>query len=175
MTNNTQIPRLVRWRNALLMSGERGPKLHIRTTLLTLSVRANTDSLEFFMPVSELADWLGVSKRTAERHLRDALDSGWITQLRRGHSGGNASVYRLTVGDTVNPSGDLTKKRPAPTADTYVGTDTDDGGLPTDTSVDYRHLRRGSTDTGVGPTVITDTTVKTGTVRFPVMTDEPDF
>lgn len=157
----TKIPNLVRWRNALLMSGEVGPKPTVRATLLTLSVRANIDNLTFYMPVSELAEWMGVNKRTAERYLSDALESGWLVQLRRGNSGGNASAYRLSLGATENPDGVLKKKNP-----TTVNID---GGLPTELTVDYRQNCRGSTVKTVGPTV------KTVTTETTVFNDEPDF
>ncbi|MBS4104305.1 helix-turn-helix domain-containing protein [Tsukamurella paurometabola] len=117
-----------RWRNALLCSGAQGPKPAVRATLLTLAVRADKNELTFFMTVAELAEWMGVTKRTAERHLAEALESGWLEQVRRGRTG-RATDYRLLIGDTPNPDGRI----PNPTELTASPNPTDlAGSNPTD-------------------------------------------
>lgn len=99
-----RVPAIVRWQNSLLCAGSRGPKPSVRATLLTMAVRADNNKLTFYMPVSEIAEWMGVSKSSAERNLNAALKSGWLIQTRRGRTG-SPSDYMLRFGVSDNPEG----------------------------------------------------------------------
>ncbi|MEC4614613.1 hypothetical protein [Tsukamurella tyrosinosolvens] len=97
------------------------------------------NELKFYMPVSEIAQWMGVAKRTAERYLAEALESGWLRQVDRGNSHGFASSYELLFGGTDNPDGTIPrsdrrtpKKLPKVPTELTGGTDRTDGGVPTE-------------------------------------------
>lgn len=97
---------IIKWKNALTFSGKLGPKPLVRATLVTLATRAHNETLTFYMGVEELAKRLGVSDRTAQRQMTEALDSGWIVQTARGSGrSGKVSDFRLVIGETENPDG----------------------------------------------------------------------
>lgn len=103
---NDDVLPIIKWKNALTFSGKLGPKPLVRATLVTLATRAHNEKLTFFMGVEELGKRLGVSERTAQRYMTDALDSGWIVQTARGSGrSGKVSDFRLVIGETENPDG----------------------------------------------------------------------
>ncbi|MCT1640541.1 helix-turn-helix domain-containing protein [Dietzia cinnamea] len=97
---------IIKWKNALTFSGKLGPKPLVRATLVTLATRAHNETLTFYMGVEELGKRLGVSERTAQRQMTEALESGWIVQTARGSGrSGKVSDFRLVIGETENPDG----------------------------------------------------------------------
>lgn len=83
-----------------------------RTSTLTLSERAivhamceraDSDSLEFFQTIDELAEWTGASNRTVSRAIDSAIKKGWIVRKKRGN-GGRATRYELAFGAIRKPA-----------------------------------------------------------------------
>lgn len=103
------------WQNALLTSGKDGLKATVRNTLMTMAVRADNRDISktFFITQDEVAEWTGLHVTKVREHIRKAKEAGWLVEVEKGRTG-RASVYRLSIGATPNPSGKTPGKRIEP-------------------------------------------------------------
>lgn len=90
------------WSDAFMSAGVHGNAGFIG---YAMSQFDNGNGSGFFVSVETLADRTKLSKSTVERALAKLLESGWVTQTRKGSRFTGASHYRLTIPQPVSSDG----------------------------------------------------------------------
>jgi len=119
------------WEQAVCKSDLQSTTRHV---LLTLATYAGRQGQSIFPSANTLAGDTGLSKRTVQKHLKEAEEAGWLSRVQRHHESGRQQSNQYVLAE---PGGEGESGAPPPGEGESVGggrvQQLHGGGEPSDT------------------------------------------